>query len=74
MISYLVVIFSLLWFIDFFFGFNFLGRSFYSFGSWSKESQETNISNTKFYNVGGLQEAKEELGEIVSYFRNPQAF
>jgi len=74
MISYLLIIFSLLWLIDFFFGFNFFGRLSSSFGSWSKESPETNISSTKFYNVGGLHEAKEELGEIVNYFRNPQAF
>ncbi|CAH1755782.1 23655_t:CDS:2 [Entrophospora sp. SA101] len=34
----------------------------------------TSIPNISFREVGGLQEAKEELGEVVSYFRNPQVF
>jgi len=32
------------------------------------------VPNFQFQNVGGLYEAKEELQEVVSYFRNPRAF
>jgi len=30
--------------------------------------------SVKFKDIGGLHEAKEELQEIVAYFRNPQVF
>ena len=52
-----------------------LTKSFFSFLFGERgESSQFCIPNFQFQNVGGLYEAKEELQEVVSYFRNPRAF
>ncbi|KLL02335.1 MAG: cell division protein FtsH [Mycoplasmataceae bacterium RC_NB112A] len=61
-------------FIDSYFGTNIIGWIFFPFTSFKKGERETNISQIVFKEVGGLTEAKEELGEIVDYFRNPKLF
>ncbi|CAG8574738.1 5334_t:CDS:2 [Ambispora gerdemannii] len=56
------------------FGTNFTGIISYPFRGWKKSGKEVIIPGIGFKDVGGLQEAKEELGEVVSYFHNPQSF
>lgn len=52
-----------------------LARSFASFlKSHRQGSKSLNESAISFKDIGGLHGPKEELQEIVSYFRNPQAF
>ncbi|MCE8167832.1 MAG: AAA family ATPase [Candidatus Moeniiplasma glomeromycotorum] len=63
-----------LYFIDLIFGTNFIGVISYPFRGWKKSERETSVPRMGFKDVGGLHEAKEELSEIVSYFRNPQVF
>jgi len=65
-------IFIVILFIDGFFGTNFIGffTSFFK----SDDNQKNIIPNITFNSIGGLQEAKEELREVVDYFRNPQIF
>jgi len=74
-LSLIVNFFSIiigLWFIDNLFGTNFIGffTSFFK----NSNNQKTNFPNITFNSIGGLQEAKEELKEVVDYFRNPQVF
>ena len=74
-LSLIVNFFSIiigLWFIDNLFGTNFIGffTSFFK----SSSNQKSNFPNITFNSIGGLQEAKEELKEVVDYFRNPQVF
>src|SRR4051794_33164622 len=56
------------------FGTNFIGFITYPFRAWKKRAEEGNVPRVGFKDIGGLQEAKEELGEVVSYFHNPQSF
>src|SRR3954471_9746712 len=56
------------------FGTNFTGIISYPFRGWKKSGKEVIIPGIGFKDVGGLHEAKEELGEVVSYFHNPQSF
>src|SRR6185436_4083772 len=71
---YISLVLSLIWLCEVIFGVKIFGRIFSLFGSWGRVKQEINIPKIKFRQVGGLQEAKEELSEVVSYFGNPQAF
>ncbi|WNE40274.1 MAG: ATP-dependent zinc metalloprotease FtsH [Mycoplasmataceae bacterium] len=73
-IFWLVSIFTSLWFFDMVFGTNFVGIISYPFKGWKKKGELVATPKVEFKDVGGLQEAKEELGEIVSYFQNPQSF
>jgi len=56
------------------FGTNFIGFISYPFRGWKKGAGGAGVPRTRFKDVGGLQEAKEELGELVTYFHNPQTF
>ncbi|MCE8162923.1 MAG: AAA family ATPase [Candidatus Moeniiplasma glomeromycotorum] len=69
-----VVILTALISIDFYFGTNFAGWLAYPFTSWKRDEDEMHVPGTTFKEVGGLAEAKEELGEVVAYFRNPALF
>lgn len=71
---YLAVTILLLFFIDRVFNSNILGFLSYPFLAFRGSEGENIISNVKFKDVGGLREAKEELGEILSYFHDPQVF
>jgi cell division protease FtsH len=57
-----------------FFGTNFIGFLTYPFRAWKKGTEGSRIPRVGFKDIGGLQEAKEELGEVISYFHNPQSF
>jgi ATP-dependent Zn protease len=63
-----------LFFIDSYLGTNFLGWLFFPLTSLQRDEGEVNIPRTSFKEVGGLAEAKEELGEIVAYFQQPHLF
>src|SRR4051812_2524964 len=54
------------------FGTNIIGVISYPFRR--KGRKQVTVPGIGFKDVGGLQEAKEELGEVISYFRNPQPF
>ena len=56
------------------FGTNFIGLLTYPFRAWKKGAEGGSVPRIGFKDIGGLQEAKEELGEVISYFRNPQSF
>jgi len=73
-ITYIISIVFSLWVSDMFFSTNFTGILFYPFKNWKKGAQESSIPHLKFKDIGGLNEAKEELAEIVTYFHNPQIF
>lgn len=70
-IYYIIGILLGLFMLDFWFGTNFMGALF-SFRS--RDVEVTDIPRIGFKDIGGLQEAKEELGEVIHYFRNPQIF
>ena len=71
-ISYFIFFISACWCSDLIFNTSFIDLISYPFKS--KSVGGDGVPSLGFKDIGGLQEAKEELGEIVSYFRNPQVF
>ncbi|RHZ36511.1 AAA family ATPase [endosymbiont GvMRE of Glomus versiforme] len=60
--------------VDFILGGQLISK-FASFsGSRRRRTDVTDDSGVRFKDIGGLDEAKEELQEIITYFRNPQVF
>ena len=59
--------------IDFFLGQQLINRFFFSRLK-KRRDELTSSSAVRFKDIGGLEEAKEELQEVVDYFRNPQFF
>lgn len=51
------------------------GRNAMGFGkSKAKQLQDSNLSRVTFEDVAGIEEAKEDLQEIVEFLKNPQKF
>ncbi|MCE8163767.1 MAG: AAA family ATPase [Candidatus Moeniiplasma glomeromycotorum] len=61
-------------FLENYLGVNIISWLFSPFTSLQKNEGEVNIPKIGFKEVGGLTEAKEELGEVVAYFRQPNLF
>jgi len=58
--------------LDFILGGQLIGRIFS--GSRRRRVEAADDSGVRFKDIGGLDEAKEELQEIITYFRNPHVF
>lgn len=72
LISFIIFLFL----IDKIFNTNITGRLFSLFSTffWGDSRHRVVISSFSFQEIGGCQEAKEELREVISYFHNPEPF
>jgi len=75
LIGNVLIIFCLIIFLDLVFRTNILVSIFSMIGGFRRRiNWERRAPTTKFRDIGGLEEAKEELMEIILYARNPKIF